>query len=157
MRVCSRGLELTQLTYDSSHEDNLLHHRGAVSPLLLPAWGFEAAPAHPRDPKNDSLLAGAGKNNLPAAAALPGGRLPSLASLVANGCFLTFVPYRYPIFFFFFLVEQNTPHLDRTDAKSYFLPNSMQLRFILNYEILFTSSTLALNTILLALGVRRRS
>ena len=65
----------------------------AVSPSLLPARGFGAAPAHPRDPKSDSLLAGAGKNNLPVAAALRGGRLPSLASLVANGCFLTFARY----------------------------------------------------------------
>ena len=30
----------------------------AVSPSLLPAWGFGAAPAHPRYPRSDSLLAG---------------------------------------------------------------------------------------------------
>ena len=35
------------------------------------------------------LLAGAGKTSLPLAAALRGGRAPSLASLVANRCFLT--------------------------------------------------------------------
>ena len=61
----------------------------AVSPSLLATWGFGAAPAHPRDPKSDILLAGAGKTSLPLAAALRGGRAPSLASLVANGCFLT--------------------------------------------------------------------
>ena len=33
----------------------------AVSPSLLPAWGFGASPTHSRDPKRDSLLAGAGK------------------------------------------------------------------------------------------------
>ena len=31
--------------------------------MLLPAWGFGAAPAHPRDVKSDSLLAGAGKKS----------------------------------------------------------------------------------------------
>ena len=55
----------------------------AVSPSLLPVWGFGSALAQPRDPKSDSLagLAGAGENNLTAAAALWGGSLPSLASL----------------------------------------------------------------------------
>ena len=61
----------------------------AVSASLLAAWGFGAAPAHPRDPKSDSLLSDAGKTSLPLAAALRGGSAPSLASLVANGCFLT--------------------------------------------------------------------
>ena len=58
----------------------------AVSPSLLTAWGVgAAASALPRDPKRDSLLAGAGKKKLPVAAALQGRRLPSLASLAANG------------------------------------------------------------------------
>ena len=61
----------------------------AVSGSLLAAWGFGAAPAHPRHPKSDSLLSDAGKTSLPLAAALRGGSAPSLASLVANGCFLT--------------------------------------------------------------------
>ena len=59
--------------------------------------------SHPRDPKSDSLLAGAGKNNLTGTAAFGGGRLPSLASLVANMFFLTGVrssnlrtPYAIP-------------------------------------------------------------
>ena len=60
----------------------------AVSASLLAAWGFGAAPAHPRDPKSDSLLSDPGKTSLPLAAALRGGRAPSLASLVANRCFL---------------------------------------------------------------------
>ena len=59
----------------------------AVSPSLLPAWGLRAA--HPRDPKSDSLLSRAGKTSLPLAAALREGRAPSLASVVANRCFLT--------------------------------------------------------------------
>ena len=56
---------------------------------MLVAWGFGAALAHPRNPKSNSLLSGADKTSLPLAAALRGGRAPSLASLVANGCFLT--------------------------------------------------------------------
>ena len=67
----------------------------AVSTSLLPAWGFEAAPAHPRDPKSDSLLAGAGKTSLQLAAALRGGRAPSRASLVANDCFVTLCVIRF--------------------------------------------------------------
>ena len=66
-----------------------------VSPLLLPAWGFGAAPAHPRDPKSDRPLASAGKTTLPLAEALREGRAPSLASLNPNGYFLT--PYFYSI------------------------------------------------------------
>jgi hypothetical protein len=65
----------------------------AVSRSLLAAWGFGAAPAYPRDPKSDGLLSGAGKTSLPLAAVLRGGRAPSLASLVANGCFLTSLRY----------------------------------------------------------------
>ena len=61
----------------------------AVSVSLLAAWGFGAAPAHPRHPKSDSLLSDAGKTSLPLAAALRGGSALSLASLVANGCLLT--------------------------------------------------------------------
>ena len=61
----------------------------AVSSSLLAAWGFRAAPAHTCDPKSDSFVSGAGKTSLPLAAALRGGRAPSLASLVANGCCLT--------------------------------------------------------------------
>ena len=61
----------------------------AISASLLPAWGFGAAPAHPRHPESDSLLSNAGKTSLSLAAALRGGSAPSLASLVANGCFLT--------------------------------------------------------------------
>ena len=62
----------------------------AVSALLLAAWGFGAAPAHPRHPKSDSLLSDAGKTSLRLAAALRGGSSPSFASLVANdGYFLT--------------------------------------------------------------------
>ena len=60
---------------------------------MLPVWCSGTEPAHPRDPKSDSLLAGAGKNNMPVAAALRGGRSPWLASLVARGCFLTRVRY----------------------------------------------------------------
>ena len=84
-------LRLPNLNHTSTNQvtTSLRIYSIAVSPSLLPAWGFGAAPAHPRDPKRDSLLAGAGKNNLPAAAALRGGRLPSLASLVSNGFFLT--------------------------------------------------------------------
>ena len=61
----------------------------AVSRSLLAAWGFGAAPAHPRHSKSDSLLSDAGKTSFPLAAALRGGSAPSLVSLVANGCFFT--------------------------------------------------------------------
>ena len=61
----------------------------AISPSLLPAWGSGAALAHPRDPISDSLLDVAGKTTLPLAAAMQGERAPSLASFIANGCFLT--------------------------------------------------------------------
>ena len=61
----------------------------AVPPSLLAAWCFGAAPAHPSDPKSNSLVAGADRTSLPLAAALRGGRAPSLASVIANGCFLT--------------------------------------------------------------------
>ena len=77
---------------------------------LLPAWGFGAAPAHPRDLKIDSLLVGAGKKNIPLGAVLRGGRVPSLASLVANGCF--WISMRYLI------LENNTPFLDRTQSRN---------------------------------------
>ena len=60
----------------------------AVYGSLLAAWGFGAAPAHPRHPKSDRLLSDAGKTSLPLAAALQGVSAPSLASMVANGCFL---------------------------------------------------------------------
>ena len=67
----------------------LLRSSIAVSPSLLAACGFGAAPTHPSDPKSNSLLSGTDKTSLPLAAALRGGRAPSLASLVANGCLLT--------------------------------------------------------------------
>ena len=69
----------------------------AVSPSLLAAWGFAAAPVHPRDAKRNSLVSDAGKTSLLLGAAIRGGRVPSLASLVANGCFLTslaFIEFR---------------------------------------------------------------
>ena len=77
----------------TNHVTSSLGSSIATSPSLLPAWGFGAAPAHPRDPKSDSLLPGAGKSNLPVAAALRRARLPSLASLVANGCLLDLCGY----------------------------------------------------------------
>ena len=39
----------------------------AVFPSPMPWWGLGDAPAHARDPRSDSPLAGAGTNNLPAA------------------------------------------------------------------------------------------
>ena len=65
----------------------------AVSASLLAAWGFGAAPAHPRHPKSDSLLSDAGKTCLPLAAALRGGSAPSLASLVAKRVFVDLARY----------------------------------------------------------------
>ena len=63
----------------------------AIPPSLLPAWSFEAAPAYARDPKSDSLLAGAGKHDMPVSVTPRIGRLPSLTSLIAIEWFLTFV------------------------------------------------------------------
>ena len=48
----------------------------AIPPSPLPVWGFGAPPTHPRDPKSDVLLAGAGKTSLPLAAVLRGERAP---------------------------------------------------------------------------------
>ena len=73
----------------TNHVTPSLKKLTTVSPSLVPAWGFGAAPAHPSDPKSDRLLGGAGKTSPPLAAALRGGSAPSLASLVAKGCFLT--------------------------------------------------------------------
>ena len=77
---------------------------------------FVSASAHPRDPiKGDRLLAGARTKNQPAAATLRGGRVPSLASLVANGFSLTL--FR----FFFSYLRTQRPSLDR-DPKNAFSP-----------------------------------
>ena len=78
----------------------------AVSPSLLDVWGSEAAPADPSDRKIDSLLSGAGETNLPLAAALRGGRVPSLASLDSNRFFLTSCVIR--------IYNTNRSILDRT-------------------------------------------
>ena len=64
-----------------------------VSPSLLPAWGFGAAPSHPRNLKSDSPSIVAGSNRQPLATAPPGGRGPSFASLFALACSLTLVRY----------------------------------------------------------------
>ena len=55
----------------------------AVSASLLAAWGFGAAPAHPRHSVNDTLLSDAGKTSLAAGRGAPG-RKRSVARLV--GC-----------------------------------------------------------------------
>ena len=78
----------------------------AVSPSLLLAWGFGAAPvaaacvglrgcaSHPRHHKSDSLFGGAGRNYRLLTAAPRGGRGPLLASsLVDLWCSLTLVRY----------------------------------------------------------------
>ena len=61
-----------------------LRSRISVAPSLLLACGFGACSSHPRHPKSDTLpiLVGAYKNKLPLATALPGERVPSVASLV---------------------------------------------------------------------------
>ena len=64
-----------------------------VSRSLLQTWRLGAAPEQPRNHKRDSLLECTGQNDLPVATAIRGRRLPSLASLVANRCFFTFVRY----------------------------------------------------------------
>ena len=53
-------------------------------------WGFGAAPAHPRDPKSDSQPPSRCRrqDNMPVAAALRGGRLPSLTSFGCRQLFL---------------------------------------------------------------------
>ena len=60
-----------------------------VSPSLLPSLRFGAALAHSRNPKSDRLIASYGKMSVSLAAALRGGRTPSLTSSVANACFST--------------------------------------------------------------------
>ena len=92
----------------------------AVSLSLLAAWGFGAAPAHPRDPKSDSLPSGAGKTGLSLAAALRGRHAPSLASLVAIGCFLASCVIRI-------YNTITTGHFDRTQSRIF-------LDFLFNYE-----------------------
>lgn len=76
-----------------------------VSPSLLPTCCFGAAPVISRHPKSDRLLAGAGINKVPLAAALRGERGPFLASLVAHGCSLTIVRYS--------TLQHNTPFPSR--------------------------------------------
>ena len=72
----------------TGHVTTSLRSSIAVSASLLAAWGFGVAPAHLRHAKSDGLLSDAGKTSLPLAATLRGGSAPSVASLVANGCFL---------------------------------------------------------------------
>ena len=67
----------------------------AALPSLLPAWGFRTASTRPTDPKSDRLLAGAGRKCQPPPPALRGGRVPSLATLVANGCSFTLLRFSY--------------------------------------------------------------
>ena len=102
----------------------MLRRSIAVSPSLVPAWGSRAAPAYPRDPKSDGFSCGAGKNNILVAAVLRGGRLPSLASLVANGCFLTHVRYS--------VLDHNTPFLGRTLSRMF---RSFRFNFDSYYSI----------------------
>ena len=56
-----------------------------------------------------SLLAAAGQKNIPLAAALRGGREPSLASVVAHGCSLTMLCFRI-------LEDTRTPFLDTKES-----------------------------------------
>ena len=93
---------------------------------LLAAWGFGAARADPRDPKSDSFLSDAGKTSLPLAAAARGGSVPSLASLVANGCFLTLCVIR--------IHNTNRPFLDRTRIFSNFY-SITQIVFLLRSSL----------------------
>ena len=111
----SISLRLPNYT-SSTQVTSSLRNSIAVSPSLLPAWGFGTAPAQARGPKSDRLLAGAGNNK-----ALRGGRLPSLASLVADWCFLSIVRYSN-------VTIQHGPFLDR---KSYFSRICVQLLLIL--------------------------
>ena len=109
----------------------------AVPPSLLAAWGFGAAPAHPRHAKSDSLLSDAGKTSLPLGAPLRGGRAPSLASLVSNGCFLTSCVIRIsntkadyyadPILSFTFWSDRKKKsHWCKIDVFQYFYKKSKQ-------------------------------
>ena len=60
----------------------------AVSSWLLPAMGSGAASATQDVSRAIASFVGAGRNNRPLTAAPRGGRRPSLASLVALGCWL---------------------------------------------------------------------
>ena len=100
----------------------------AGSSSMLAVWGFESAPAHPRDPKCDSLLSGAGKTSLPLAAALREGSAPPLASLVANGCFLTLCVIRI-------LEHKQALPLDRTQSSKF-------LEFLFKYEKYYSIAVL---------------
>ena len=76
----------------------------AVSPSPLPAWGFGAAPAHPRDSKrNESAVVSHGSPGRTRA------RTPSLASLVATGCFLTSCVFEFR--------TQHRSFLDRSQSR----------------------------------------
>lgn len=72
----------------SNHHSTSSFRPSIAAMASLPA-AWRAASAHPIDPKSDRFLAGAGKKTQLAAAALWGGRMPSLAFLVANACSLT--------------------------------------------------------------------
>ena len=116
----------------TNHVTSSLGSSIATSPSLLPAWGFGAAPAHPRDPKSDSR-----QKNLALTAALRRGSVPSLTSLIASGCFLAFV--RYSNFGTHYAIP----------AKSSFSRISVQLRFI---PMLFIYETF---TFFVKMGPRR--
>ena len=85
------------------HMITSLRSSTAISPSLLPVSGGGVAPAHPRDAYSHSLQAATGQNNLPLAAALRGGREPSLVSVVAHGRLLT-------LFFSFFFSSFSGTH-----------------------------------------------
>ena len=79
---------------------------------LLITWGFGEVPSHPRYFKGDMVQAGASKSNPPITAGLQVRCVPSLASLVANRCFLTFVRYST------LMVGNNTHFVDRIRSRS---------------------------------------
>ena len=94
------------------HMMTSLRRSTAISPSLLPVSAGGVAPAHPRDTWSHSLQAPAGQKNLRLAAALRGGREPSLASVVAHGCSLTLLRF----FIFFYFLERTAPFLDKNQS-----------------------------------------
>ena len=113
----------------TNHITTSLRTSIAVSPSLVPAWGFGAALAHRRDAKSDSL-AGAGKNLLPVRSRGAPWRTLAVARLV--DCQRVFLDLWCVIR----ISGHKTPFLYRTQSLIFY-ELLFDLRFILsNYESL---------------------
>ena len=64
---------------------------------MLHAWGFGVAPAHPRDPRSDSLLRSRGRHNVFAASRGAPGGTRAVAGLVDRQVVFFTIYYSFTI------------------------------------------------------------